>query len=387
MSIYGYTTRFAPPKTITFNQLPQDEAQFRSSRLGGRAIAGTLGTASGLLALVALVMALNMISALAATWSELLTLGLIATGVVAALVGLPIASALMQRAYPVEARRAVAFWLTAMAVVSLAAMFVAWRLEAPGVRDKTVKTHAAPLGTPAIRSRWMTTDIWRGTDGCTKMRTDYDGVICEEYSWKKGQAGVVEPPRGTVTEAQAGDWSPSGVLGVAGVGDGYLRRLAVLFLNLFAVAGAGILGRWAVLSTAETYRLGLSEASALPQPAAAAISAPASGGGASMSAIEVFNMWFGGRIRYDAQSRLAAAAIYGDYAQTCELNGYPPVSAKQFGGLLTSKAEGSGGRISKLRSNGNFYVGIAFASSPEVVDSDYGANGAGDNFGPARYRQ
>ena len=186
MTIYGSSTRFAPPKTITFNPLPQDEAQFRSSRLGGRAIAGTLGVASALLALVALVMALNMVSALAATWSELLTLGLIATGVVAALVGLPIASALMQRAYPVEARRAVAFWLASMLVVSLAAMFVAWRLEAPGVRDRTVKMHSAPLARLVVRSRWMTDAIWKGSDGCTKPRDLYDSTICEEYSWTKG---------------------------------------------------------------------------------------------------------------------------------------------------------------------------------------------------------
>ena len=360
MAVYGSNTGFGPPKTVTFNPVPQDEAQFRSARLGGRAIAGTLGVASALLALVALVMALNMISALAATWSELLTLGLIATGVVAALVGLPIASALMQRAYPVEARRAVAFWLAAMLVVSLAAMFVAWRLEAPGVRDTSVKMHAAPLAPPAVRSRWMTTDIWRGTDGCTKMRTDYDGVICEEYAWKKAQTGTVEAPREMLAETPAGDWSPSGVLGVAGVGDGYVRRLAVLFLNLFAVAGAGILGRWAVLSTAETYRLGLSEAPALPSmPLPAAISAPASPG--VVSAADPFALWAEGRLIPDASAEVPAEALWNDYATTMQLNGLQGMSQARFFNAMTDLAKRSGGRITKLKNDTIRYRGVRLA--------------------------
>ena len=365
MAVYGSNTGFGPPKTVTFNPVPQDEAQFRSARLGGRAIAGTLGVASALLALVALVMALNMISALAATWSELLTLGLIATGVVAALVGLPIASALMQRAYPVEARRAVVFWLAAMLVVSLAATFVAWRLAAPGARDAAVKLHAAPLCPPAVRSSFMTSEIWRGTDGCRRMRSLYDGMACEEYAHRKSVTGTVEPPREMVAEAPAGDWSPSGVLGVAGVGDGYLRRLAVLFLNLFAVAGAGIIGRWSVLATAETYRLGISEASALPSMSQMP-AAPASSAGPVVMQQDAFSMWASGRLIQESGASVRADALLADFQETCRLNNLPLQTSNWFFNKMADLARSSGGRIVKYKSDTMHFRGVRLPSSGDI---------------------
>jgi hypothetical protein len=215
------------------------------------------------------------------------------------------------------------------------------------------------------------------------MRNLYDEEICGEYRDTLVANGI-SGDRAVVTDTPS-DWSPSTVLGVDSLVTGAARQGMVLFLMLVAVGGSGILSRWATLATAESYRLGEGMASAAPQAPVAAGPVHA-GTGATMSAIDVWNMWFTARIRYSAEARIAAAAIYADYEQSCRMNGYPALSAKVFGGLLTAKAEGSGGRISKLRSNGNFYVGITLAGSPEVVDSDYGANGAGGGFEPGPYR-
>lgn len=178
-----------------------------------------------------------------------------------------------------------------------------------------------------------------------------------------------------LAEAPAGDWSPSGVLGVAGVGDGYVRRLAVLFLNLFAVAGAGILGRWAVLSTAETYRLGISEASALPSmPLPAAPMASMGPAGNVIGPQEAFEMWASGRLSYDAGGEVTGDAAYQDYAETCRLNNLQAISMAKFGGLLTRLADSSQGRVMKVKSNGQMrYRGVRLPDGVAAGSAGYGA--------------
>ena len=101
----------------------------------------------------------------------------------------------MQRAYPVEARRAMTFWMIAMVVVALAAMLVAWRLEAPGTKDATVKMRAGPLAPPAVKSLYMTKTIWDATNGCKAMRTLYDEEVCGEYAYTLSSFGITEAPR------------------------------------------------------------------------------------------------------------------------------------------------------------------------------------------------
>jgi hypothetical protein len=382
---FGAAAR-AAPRTVTYNQDTVTEAQFRSARMGSRVIGGTLGTAAVLLAIVALTMSWAFTSSLAVSWGEVIKLGLIGSALVAAMAGLPVAAAMMSRSYPQEARHAMRAWLVALLIVAGAAVVFAVRLERPSDKAAPARLMAVPLGSPAVRSLYMTDSIWRDTAGCATMKTLYHEEVCGEYRYTLTTHGIPEN-REVVADTAPIDWSPAGVLGVEGLADGATRQGIVLLLTLIATGGAGILGRWATLATAESYRLGEGMASALPAmpaPAAAASLPPVSG--ASMSPIEVFDLWFAGRVRHDAGGRLSASAAFGDYEQTATINGFAALSQRRFGELLTRKAEGSGGRISKVKSNGaHFYAGLALASESEAMDVRDGSH-ANDNYRAAPYR-
>jgi hypothetical protein len=261
MAVFGNSTGFGPPakpepRTVTYGADTISQAQWASARMGSRVIAGTLGTAAGLLAIVALLMSWAFTSSLAVSWGEVLKLGLIGSALVAAMSGLPVAAAMMSRSYPQEAKHCMKAWLVALAVVAIAASVFSLRLERASDKTRPVKLVAAPLARPAVRSQFMTDAIWRGTDGCKRMSDLYDGMVCEEYEHRKSVTGTVEPDRALVADAVPSDWSPAATLGVTSIADGATRQAIVLLLSLIATAGAGVLGRWATLATAESYRLG-----------------------------------------------------------------------------------------------------------------------------------
>lgn len=342
------------PKTVTFNAPPPDEAQHRSARLGSRIVTGTLGTASGLLALVALMMCLNFTSALATTWGELLVLGLVAAGIVAAMCGLPVAAAMMQRTYPSEASQAMRIWLVALTVVAIGAGLFAVRIT-----PQAVPAHAtAEAERNLARSVRLTDAMWEESRHCEAPRTLYQQEFCGDY--RRARPNLLIPT----------DLRPGAVLGLAAISDGPARILLVLLLNLVAVGGAGLLGRLAVLATSESYRLGIGEAApiqaAAPPPLAAL---PPPDAGMSLTPMQVFDMWFQGRVFQTPSGRLSSSAAFEDYRESCVLNGLPPMTLKAFGDLLTSKATASSGQISKLKSRGSiFYLGIAFSSERGAID-------------------
>lgn len=380
MANFGHSTGFGAParpeaRTVTYNADTLTAAQSRSAALGARVISVTLGTAAVLLALVALTMSWAFTSSLAVSWGEVVKLGLIGSAIVAALSGLPVAAAMLSRSYPGEARQCMRAWLVALLVVGVAAAAFAGRLEVPRILDKTVKTHAAPLAEPVVKSRWMTTAIWKGSDGCTKMRNDYDGMVCEEFRWRLGQTGAVQPLRGTVAEAALSDWSPAATLGITTLVDGVARQVIVLLLSLIAAGGSGVLGRWATLATAESYRLGEGMASAPPSvPLPAAPMASMGPAGNVIGPQEAFEMWASGRLSYDAGGEVTGDAAYQDYAETCRLNNLQAISMPKFGGLLTRLADSSQGRVMKVKSNGQMrYRGVRLPDGVAAGSAGYGS--------------
>ena len=197
---------------------------------------------------------------------------------------------------------------------------------------------------------------------CRRAHSDIDRVTCEAIHAR--DAGY----RARIAAIEAGP------------APGVVRRLFVLILSLAAVAGAGLLGRLGVLASAESYRLAEGTASAETAPGALAVPV-ASDAGMALTPLQVFDMWFAGRVRADSAGKLSASAAFADYEGACQLNGLPPMSAKKFGDLLTARAEASGGRIGKVKSAGTiFYTGLAFAGEPMPLTV------AGEQFAALPYR-
>ena len=370
MANFGHSTGFGAParpeaRTVTYNADTLTAAQSRSAAMGARVISVTLGTAAVLLALVALTMSWAFTSSLAVSWGEVVKLGLIGSAIVAALSGLPVAAAMLSRSYPGEARQCMRVWLVALLVVGVAAVAFAGRLEVPRMLDKTVRTVAAPLAPPIVRSRWMTPQIWAATDGCARMRNDYDGMVCEEFRWRLGQTGAVQAPRGVVAEAAPSDWSPAATLGITSLADGVARQMIVLLLSLIAAGGSGVLGRWATLATAESYRLGEGMASALPSmpqmPAA-----PASSAGPVVMQQDAFSMWASGRLIQESGASVRADALLADFQETCRLNNLPLQTSNWFFNKMADLARSSGGRIVKYKSDTMHFRGVRLPSSGDM---------------------
>ena len=369
MAVFSNNTGFgAParpePRTVTYNSEPISEAMHRSARMGSRVIAQTLGVAAWLLAGVALLMSWSFAASLGVTWGEVVKLCAVATGLVAAMVGLPVSSALMARSYPQESRWAVRAWVVALLAVSAAAMVFTWRLETPGDKGDGARLVARPLAAPPVRSQFMTQAIWRDTAGCSTHRTLYHEMACEEFQHEMAVTGA-DPARPLVAEAVPSEWTPAATLGITSLADGAARQGIVLLLMLIATGGAGVFGRWAVLATAESYRLGEGQASALPQmrmPAAA----PAPAHGPVIMQQDPFSMWASGRLIQEAGATVPADALWADFHETCRLNNLPLQTPNWFFNKMSALAQASGGRIVKFKNDTMHYRGVRLPSGGDM---------------------
>ena len=360
MAVFTNNTGFGAsarpePRTVTYNADSLTEAAHRSARMGSRVIAQTLGLAAWLLAIVALLMSWAFTSSLAVSWGEVIKLGLIGSALVAAMSGLPVAAAMMARSYPPEARYCMRAWLVVLAVVAASAVVFTWRLEAPSDKAAPSRLVAQPLGSPAVRSLYMTAELWKDSSGCTAPRTLYHEEVCGEYRWTLAARGVSEN-RDVAAESAPLDWSPAATLGVTSLAEGATRQAIVLLLSLIATAGAGILGRWATLATAESYRLGEGQASALPLPS---MTAPAPVPSRSIvPPADPFALWAEGRLIPDPDGEVSADALWHDYAETMRLNGLQGMTQARFFNAMSDLAKRSGGRVAKFKNDAIRYKGI-----------------------------
>ena len=232
--------------------------------------------------------------------------GLIAIGVTGALTGLPVASAMLSRSYPHEAGIAMKLWAGALTIAVLAMLLFVIQLERTGgSRVQAEQSETARQSNIARAEARVRDDVWYYSDGCRSPQDDFQRRHCRD---------VIEAREG------GGSWdlSPRAVLPIAGgSADGPMRRLLVLFLGLGAVIGAGLLGRLAVLATAESYRLGEGTASPQLQPVTPTL-ADLSGVGA-LTPADAFSLWANGRLIPTPESQ-GAYCLSGSAAT----RSYPP---------------------------------------------------------------
>ena len=334
------------PRTVTFGASPQDEAQYRSARLGNRVIGLFLGVPAAALALVACLWALNFAVSLASSWGEAVKLGLIAVAITLAVTGLPVAAAMLSRSYPGEARNAMRLWLAALGFTVLGMVAFVAQLE-PQDRKLTAPDYAA------IRNAAGVSDVvWRYSDRCRAPENDTQAARCDAYR----QAALTAVPA---------DWSPRTLFAISkATDDGPLRRVMVLALGLMAVIGAGLIGRLGVLASSESYRLGSGEAS--PVPSGIAPLAISAGGEQFEPQSDLFEPWAELNLKEAPGAAVQVTPAYEDYAKICRLNFQEPMGAKQFAQCLQARAMASRGRIAKRKINGVMcYQGWQLAS--EVI--------------------
>jgi hypothetical protein len=116
------------PRTITFNQRPEDEAQFRSARLGTRIMTMMVMWPALVCLSVAALYNLWWALSIGANLGERLALGLVSLALTCCVGGLPVASVLLATAYPRGARQAMSLWCGAIYLSAFSAFyFVATR--------------------------------------------------------------------------------------------------------------------------------------------------------------------------------------------------------------------------------------------------------------------
>jgi hypothetical protein len=374
------TTTGQPPEALESLTSPEREAAYRSARLGSRVVAGTLGGAAALLTLVALLFALDFASDLAETWGELLKLAGLAIAVTLALAGAPLAAALMSRTYPAEAKQALMFWRAALALTAIGgALFVA-TAETPAQRSAArASARAAELRQEFADRGGGEWDIWKASGNCEKPQSPQQQTACAAIPKQRAQqfAELQSIERG---EWRDSSWTPRAIVGdgqFAGLGGtNAVRGLLTLAVFVAAVAGAGILGRLAVLASAESYRLVEGAASPIPT-ASGPLASIAETSAIAPTPAHMFDLWFQAHVRHDPSGRLAVTSAFDDYVRACTLNDLPPANPEKFRDLLAWKADTSGGRIRQENSGNDVsYEGLALAGDHKCLPVvDIGSDG------------
>jgi hypothetical protein len=271
---------------------------------------------------------------------------------------------MMSRTYPAEAKQALTFWRAALVLSAIGGGFFVATVETPAQRSAARATaRAAEIRQEIANQAGAQWTAWLASGNCQTPQSPEQRADCEAISKSRVQQFV------ELQSIERGEWRDSnwGLRSVIGSsqfsalgGSETIRRMLVLALSIAAVAGAGILGRLAVLASAESYRLAEGTASSvLVAPGLPAVDdhpAPV------LAPVQVFDMWFQRHVRYDPSGRLTLSTAYDDYVQTCALHGLPAMGREKFGDLLTWKAENSGGRIVQENSgDSSSYAGLALA--------------------------
>lgn len=116
------------PTTVTFNARPEDEAQFRSARLGTRILNFLVMAPAVICLTIAALYNLWWAVNVGATWGERAALGLVSLALTGCVGGLPVASVLLATTYPRAARQAMSIWCGAIYLSCFSAFyFVATR--------------------------------------------------------------------------------------------------------------------------------------------------------------------------------------------------------------------------------------------------------------------
>jgi hypothetical protein len=116
------------PTTVTFNPRPEDEAQFRSARLGSRVVGYLVAVPAGLCLLVAGGHNLTYAASVGGSVPEQLALCLISLALTGCVGGRLVASALLASTYPQAARQAMSLWGLSIWISAISAFyFVATR--------------------------------------------------------------------------------------------------------------------------------------------------------------------------------------------------------------------------------------------------------------------
>lgn len=319
----------SPQKSRAFDQ--------QTTALGSRVIGVTLGGGAVVLGVVSAVWLMSFGWALARSPGEGVRLVLVALACAAILGGLPIASAVLSRNYPHESELAMRAWRWLLLAAAICVGGLTFSLP-------------APVSSPAdARPRFMPVTVWRYSHQCRAPENDYQADVCDHF--RTALAGS-----GTASNA---------LISLSGSPFG---RLAVVLFGIAAIAGAGQMARFAVLAMAESQRLIGGEAQAMDIPENTQVQ-PVMIPDVPLTPLQIFDMWFNGRIRFDQQGKLSASGAYEDYKVACQMNGYAALSQKKFGDILTAKATNSGGRISKQMTNGsNFYNGLALVGDRMPMD-------------------
>jgi hypothetical protein len=111
------------PRTITFNPRPDDEAQFRSARLGSYVVGWLLGMPAVICLAVAGVYNLWWAFSIGGSPLEQLMLCLISLAMTGVIGGLPVASVMLAATYPAGARQCWPIWTGALYVSAFSAFY------------------------------------------------------------------------------------------------------------------------------------------------------------------------------------------------------------------------------------------------------------------------
>lgn len=338
------TPVFYPPMPATPHYVPQaltlasaapksraaDEA---ASSLGLTVIRWTVGGAAIVLGAVAAAWLMSFMLALARTTGEGIRLTLIAFAVALALGGLPVAGAVLSRNYPRETLIASRCWLGILIASALGVVVITLSTPSPASRQAA-----------ETRPEFLPQVIWEYSRGCREPENTYQAAMCAEF--RSGpRTAAATPPQSSA-----------------------LWRVVVALIGVGSIGLAGMLGRLAVLSMAESRRLIGAEAQPLelPEPIGTLVQ---QADDVPLTPLQIFDMWFNARVRMEPTARLSASGAFEDYKAACMINGYPALSQKKFGDMLTAKATNSGGRIAKVMSSGsNFYTGLALVGERAAMD-------------------
>jgi hypothetical protein len=349
------------PRTVTFGASSQDEVWYRSARRVEGWLRLYLGWPTKAFTVVAILLSVTFAISLSSGWGEAIVLIIVAVALSMVMTGLPIAAAMMSRSYQSDSKTAIRLWWAVIGVIALCNIAYVIHLSPQertiyGRNEEAVRTQAG-----------VSNVVWEYSRHCREPESDLQWEGCNPF------LSAMQSP---LSSALSADWSPKNLLSVASsMPDGPGRQVMVLGLLLLSIIGAGQCGRWYILGSSESYRLGAGEASPMPEMVSPQAQAPISE--ALASPADMFSAWADNRIAIGDPLKdvLNSTTAYEDYVETCRLNRVPPMNITQFGNFLTRRAASTNGKVTKGKSGGKMvYKGFK-------LDTGVETNGAGSFHG------